>query len=102
MADIVIGIASSHTPQLSSGVDMWHDHSELLAAADPVIDAPPGAETRARFPRGVRAAYCAVHSDRPAVHPLETWPTDTRVPDDRGHRRGNGIRPMVVSRARGK
>ena len=28
MADIVIGIASSHTPQLSSGVDMWLDHAE--------------------------------------------------------------------------
>ncbi len=28
MADIVIGIASSHTPQLSSGVDMWTDHAE--------------------------------------------------------------------------
>ena len=59
MADVVIGIASSHTPQLSSGFDMWHDHaerdqrnpqllgtvtrfhtySELLAEADPVIRA---------------------------------------------------------------
>lgn len=28
MADIVLGIASSHTPQLSSGVDMWPDHAE--------------------------------------------------------------------------
>lgn len=28
MADIVVGIASSHTPQLSSGVDMWSDHAE--------------------------------------------------------------------------
>jgi catalytic LigB subunit of aromatic ring-opening dioxygenase len=28
MADIVVGIASSHTPQLSSGVDMWPDHAE--------------------------------------------------------------------------
>lgn len=57
MADVVLGIASSHTPQLSSGVDMWHDHAErdrrnprllgtdaefhtygeLLAAADPAI-----------------------------------------------------------------
>ena len=154
MADIVIGIASSHTPQLSSGVEMWHDHaerdrrnqqllgvnarfhtySELLAAADPVIekeldadvwdgkyrrcqraiealaaalraaapdvalvigedqrelfiddgtptfacftgqsliDAPPDAETRARMPRGVRAAYWAVHSDRPVIHPVD-------------------------------
>jgi len=28
MADIVVGIASSHTPQLSSGVDMWPDHAD--------------------------------------------------------------------------
>jgi 3-O-methylgallate 3,4-dioxygenase len=28
MAEIVVGIASSHTPQLSSGVDMWHDHAD--------------------------------------------------------------------------
>jgi 3-O-methylgallate 3,4-dioxygenase len=28
MAGIVIGIASSHTPQLSSGVDMWPDHAD--------------------------------------------------------------------------
>jgi hypothetical protein len=26
MAGVVIGIASSHTPQLSSWVGMWHDH----------------------------------------------------------------------------
>ena len=58
MADIVIGIASSHTPQLSSGVDMWSDHAErdrrnprllgrdaryhtydeLLADADPALE----------------------------------------------------------------
>ena len=58
MANIVIGVASSHTPQLSSGVDMWHDHAErdrrnpmllgkdaryhsydeLLAQADPAIE----------------------------------------------------------------
>ena len=56
MAEIVIGIASSHTPQLSSGVDMWPDHAlrdqryqllgkdasyhtyeETLAGADPGI-----------------------------------------------------------------
>lgn len=57
MAEIVIGVASSHTPQLSSGVDMWEDHAErdrrnprllgrdaeyhsyeeLLATADPAI-----------------------------------------------------------------
>ncbi len=58
MAEIVIGIASSHTPQLSSGVDMWPDHAErdrrnpyllgtdaryhtydeLLATADPGLE----------------------------------------------------------------
>jgi hypothetical protein len=58
MADIVIGIASSHTPQLSSGVEMWTDHAErdrrnphllgkdarfhtydeLLAQADPALE----------------------------------------------------------------
>jgi 3-O-methylgallate 3,4-dioxygenase len=56
MAEIVIGIASSHTPQLSSGVDMWPDHArrdqrysllgkdaafhtydEVLAGADPAM-----------------------------------------------------------------
>ncbi len=57
MAEIVLGLASSHTPQLSSGVDMWEDHAErdrknpallgrdgefhtydeLLAGADPRI-----------------------------------------------------------------
>jgi hypothetical protein len=57
MAEIVLGIASSHTPQLSSGVDFWPDHAErdrrnplllgtdaryhsydeLLAMADPAI-----------------------------------------------------------------
>ncbi len=58
MAEIVVGIASSHTPQLSSGVDMWFDHAErdrrnplllgkdaryhtydeLLAGADPDLE----------------------------------------------------------------
>ncbi len=58
MAEIVTGIASSHTPQLSSGVDMWPDHAErdrrnplllgkdaryhsydeLLAVADPTLE----------------------------------------------------------------
>jgi hypothetical protein len=58
MADIVVGVASSHTPQLSSGADMWPDHAErdqrnphllgtdaqyhtydeLLAAADPELE----------------------------------------------------------------
>jgi 3-O-methylgallate 3,4-dioxygenase len=28
LAEIVIGIATSHTPQLSSGVNMWPDHAE--------------------------------------------------------------------------
>jgi 3-O-methylgallate 3,4-dioxygenase len=28
MAEIVVGVASSHTPQLSSGVDMWEDHAQ--------------------------------------------------------------------------
>jgi 3-O-methylgallate 3,4-dioxygenase len=28
LAEIVIGIATSHTPQLSSGVTMWPDHAE--------------------------------------------------------------------------
>lgn len=59
MAEIAVGIAASHTPQLSSGVDMWDDHGErdrtknkllgidgewaeydaLLAGADPAIRA---------------------------------------------------------------
>jgi hypothetical protein len=58
MAEVVVGIASSHTPQLSSGADMWPDHAErdrrnprllgkdaeyhtydeLLALADPGIE----------------------------------------------------------------
>ena len=59
MAQIVVGIAASHTPQLSSGVDMWQDHGdrdrskgtllgrdgeyhdwdELVASADPKVAA---------------------------------------------------------------
>jgi hypothetical protein len=152
MAEIVIGIASSHTPQLSSGVDMWPDHAardqrysllgkdakyhtyeETLAGADPAIarelqpdvwegkyervqaaveslsaalkaadadlalvigddqrelfvddgipafacftgteltDMAPDAETFARLPRGIQAAYWAVHGDEPATHPV--------------------------------
>jgi 3-O-methylgallate 3,4-dioxygenase len=153
MADIVIGIASSHSPQLSSGVGMWPDHAErdrrqplllgkdaryhtyeeLLAGADPglaaellpdvwerkyqraqaaietlsaalsaagadvalvigddqrelfiddgipafacftgteLIDMAPDAETFARIPRGIQAAYWAVHGDEPAAHPV--------------------------------
>ena len=151
MADIVIGVASSHTPQLSSGVDMWLDHAErdrrnpqllgkdaayhtydeLLAVADPAIgeqlapsvweqkyqrgqeavealsvalakaspdiaivigddqremftddgipafacftgpelvDMLPDEETLQRIPKGIRAAYWAVHADQPAIH----------------------------------
>lgn len=56
MAEIVLGLASSHTPQLSSGSDLWDDHAkrdqrysllgrdaefhtyeELLEGADPRI-----------------------------------------------------------------
>jgi hypothetical protein len=152
MADIVIGIASSHTPQLSSGVDMWPDHAardrrysllgkdaafhtydELLAGADPgianellpevwerkyhraqvaieslsaalaeagvdlalvigddqrelfiddgipafacftgaeLVDMAPDAETFAKIPRGIQAAYWAVHGEEPATHPV--------------------------------
>jgi len=155
MAEIVIGIASSHTPQLSSGVDMWPDHAErdrrhpqllgrdarfhsydeLLDGADPAIarqllpevwerkyhraqtavemlsatlngadadlavvigddqrelfvddgipafacftgtelvDMAPDAEAMARLPRGILAAYWAVHADEPASHPVAT------------------------------
>jgi 3-O-methylgallate 3,4-dioxygenase len=152
MADIVIGIASSHTPQLSSGVDMWPDHAardtrysllgkdaafhtydELLAGADPgiadellpqvwerkyhraqvaveslsaalagagvdlalvigddqrelfiddgipafacftgteLVDMAPDAETFAKIPRGIQAAFWAVHGDEQGVHPV--------------------------------
>jgi hypothetical protein len=150
MADIVIGIASSHTPQLSSGVDMWPDHAqrdqryqllgkdaafhsydETLAGADPelarelapevwerkyhraqaaieslsaaladaradialiigddqrelfvddgipafacftgteLIDERPAPEAFARLPKGIQAAYWAVHSEERGVH----------------------------------
>jgi hypothetical protein len=152
MADIVIGIAASHTPQLSSGVDMWPDHAardkrysllgkdaafhtydELLAGADPgvacellpevwerkyhraqvaiesltatlagagadlalvigddqrelfiddgipafacftgteLVDMAPDAEAFAKIPRGIQAAYWAVHGEEPASHPV--------------------------------
>jgi hypothetical protein len=152
MADIVIGIASSHTPQLSSGVDMWPDHAlrdqrypllgkdaeyhtyeETLAGADPELagelrpevweskyqrtqaavsslaaalagagadlalvigddqrelftddgipsfacftgtelyDVAPDAETFAKLPKGIQAAYWAVHGEEKAVHPV--------------------------------
>ena len=152
MAEIVIGIASSHTPQLSSGVDMWPDHAlrdqrypllgkdaeyhtyaETLAGAAPelarelepsvwqskyqraqtaiaaltaalagaradiavvigddqrelflddgipafacftgaeLFDMAPDAETFANLPRGIQAAYWAVHGEEKAVHPV--------------------------------
>src|SRR5580693_2908730 len=152
MADIVIGIASSHTPQLSSGVDMWPDHAlrdqrypllgkdasyhtyeETLAGADPrmaeelrpevwagkyqrvqaaieslaatlkaagadlalvigddqrelfiddgipafacftgteLFDMAPDAEAFAKLPKGIQAAYWAVHGEEKAVHPV--------------------------------
>lgn len=154
MADIVVGVASSHTPQLSSGVDMWADHAErdrrnpqllgrdaryhtydellgdvpaqvahqldratwdakyarcqaaiatlaaTLDAARPdiaiiigddqrelflddgipafacfagpqIIDHKPPAEAFARIPKGIQAAYWAVHQDQPAAHPVQ-------------------------------
>jgi Catalytic LigB subunit of aromatic ring-opening dioxygenase len=152
MADIVIGIGSSHTPQLSSGVDMWPDHAardqryqllgkdaeyhtyeETLAGADPgiaaellpevwerkyhrvqvaveslsaalsagrpdvalvigddqrelflddgtpafacftgaeLVDMAPEPEAFAALPRGIQAAFWAVHGDAPAAHPV--------------------------------
>jgi 3-O-methylgallate 3,4-dioxygenase len=153
MADIVVGVASSHTPQLSSGVDMWEDHAErdrgnprllgkdaryhtydeLLAVAPPdiekeldravwddkyqrcqdaiellaerlhaarpdvaliigddqremflddgipafacyagesIVDMRPRAEIFARIPKGIQAAYWAVHQERPGYHPV--------------------------------
>jgi hypothetical protein len=152
MADIVIGIASSHTPQLSSGVDMWPDHAlrdqrypllgkdaeyhtyeETLAGADPemarelqpdvweskyqrvqtaieslsaalaaadadlalvigddqrelfiddgipafacftgteLLDMAPDPESFAKLPKGIQAAYWAVHGEEKAVHPV--------------------------------
>jgi 3-O-methylgallate 3,4-dioxygenase len=151
MADIVVGIASSHTPQLSSGVEMWHDHAErdvrnprllgrdaryhtydelipdapagieaelgravwdakyarcqdaigrlarALADARPdiaviigddqrelflddgipafacfagprMVDHKPGPDEFARIPKGIQAAYWAVHQDAPSTH----------------------------------
>jgi 3-O-methylgallate 3,4-dioxygenase len=154
MANIVIGIASSHTPQLSSGVDMWPDHAlrdqrypllgkdasfhtyeETLAGADPrmadelkpevwegkyqrvqaaieslaaalkaagadlalvigddqrelfiddgipafacftgteLFDMAPDPETFAKLPKGIQAAYWAVHGEEKAAHPVAT------------------------------
>jgi 3-O-methylgallate 3,4-dioxygenase len=152
MADIVIGIASSHTPQLSSGVDMWPDHAlrdrqyqllgkdaefhtyeETLAGATPemarelepgvweskyqraqtaiaalsaalaaagadlalvigddqrelfiddgipafacftgaeLFDMAPDVAAFAKLPKGIQAAYWAVHGEEKAVHPV--------------------------------
>lgn len=152
MANIVIGIASSHTPQLSSGVDMWPDHAlrdqryqllgkdaeyhtyaETLAGADPeltqelepgvweskyqraqaaissltatlaaanadvalvigddqhemflddgipsfafftgaeLLDIAPDEETFAKLPKGIAAAFWAVHGEDKSVHPV--------------------------------
>jgi 3-O-methylgallate 3,4-dioxygenase len=152
MANIVIGIASSHTPQLSSGVDMWPDHAardrryqllgkdaeyhtyeETLAGADPelarelvpevweskyqraqaavealsatlaaanvdlavvigddqhemflddgipamafftgteLFDVAPDAETLAKLPKGIAAAFWAVHGEEKSMHPV--------------------------------
>jgi hypothetical protein len=152
MAEIVIGIASSHTPQLSSGVDMWQDHAlrdqrypllgkdaefhtyaETLASANPemarelepdvweskyqraqaaieslsaalasagadlalvigddqrelfvddgipafacftgteLFDMAPEPEAFAQLPKGIQAAYWAVHGEEKAVHPV--------------------------------
>src|ERR1700761_5617673 len=152
MANIVIGIASSHTPQLSSGVDMWSDHAlrdqrypllgkdaeyhtyeETLAGADPeltrelepevweskyqrvqtaieslaaalaaanadlalvigddqrelflddgipafacftgteLFDMAPDPESFAKLPKGIQAAYWAVHGEEKAIHPV--------------------------------
>jgi hypothetical protein len=154
MANIVIGIASSHTPQLSSGADMCPDHAlrdqrypllgkdasfhtdeETLAGADPrvaeelkpevwegkyqrvqaaieslaaalkaagadlalvigddqrelfiddgipafacftgteLFDMAPDPETFARLPKGIQAAYWAVHGEEKAAHPVAT------------------------------
>jgi hypothetical protein len=73
MADIVFGVASSHTPQLSSGVDMWDDHAardrrntrllgldyefhtydELMVDADPALAAELTPEVwQAKYQRG--------------------------------------------------
>jgi hypothetical protein len=152
MAEIVIGIASSHTPQLSSGVDMWPDHAardqrysllgkdaryhtyeETLAGADPgiarelepdvwegkyqrvqtaiesladalksadadlalvigddqrelfvddgipafacftgteLVDTAPEADAFAKLPRGIQAAYWAVHGEEQGTHQI--------------------------------
>lgn len=154
MADIVVGVASSHTPQLSSGVDMWADHAErdqrnpkllgrdaryhtyqeLLGVVPPgvaseldratwdakyarcqaaiaalaatlhgaapdiaviigddqrelflddgipafacfagpeIIDHRPSEAEFTRIPKGIQAAYWAVHQDKPATHQVQ-------------------------------
>jgi hypothetical protein len=160
LADIIIGVASSHTPQLSSGVDMWPDHAlrdqrnpllgkdaeyhtydETLAGADPelarelqpdvweskyqraqaavsaltaalaaanadlalvigddqrelfvddgipafacftgteLFDMAPDPEAFARLPKGIQAAYWAVHGEEKAVHPV-AWELSAHI-----------------------
>jgi len=80
MGRIVVGIASSHTPQLSSGVDMWPDHAErdrrnprllgrdarfhsygeLLATADPALRAELGPAVWAAKYRRCQEAVAAL------------------------------------------
>jgi 3-O-methylgallate 3,4-dioxygenase len=91
VAEIVAGIASSHTPQLSTGTDLWHDHAErdkrnkrllgrdaefhsydeLLATADPRIAAELAPEVwQAKHQRaqdGVRLLSERLAAARPDV-----------------------------------
>ena len=91
MAEIVAGIASSHTPQLSTGTDLWHDHAErdkrnqrllgldaefhaydeLLATADPRIAAELTAEAwqakHQRAQEGVRRLGARLAAARPDI-----------------------------------
>jgi hypothetical protein len=104
MADIVIGIASSHTPQLSSGVDMWPDHAlrdqqyqllgkdaefhtyeETLAEATPAMarELEPGV-WESKYQRAqtaiesLSAARCYALG-RELRRAVETWALDARV-----------------------
>jgi 3-O-methylgallate 3,4-dioxygenase len=63
MADIVIGVASSHTPQLSSGVDMW---------TDPVF-------LNTYYPPNVPSAGRCHDLGRALRRAVESWPADDRV-----------------------
>jgi 3-O-methylgallate 3,4-dioxygenase len=89
MADIVIGIASSHTPQLSSGVEMWPDHAErdrrnplllgtdarfhtydeLLARADPALGKELAPEVWERKYRRCQEAIDALSTFLDKAHP---------------------------------